>query len=205
MRAILVEVDGRPRFERYYSSSAGQSRSVFSVTKSVMSTLVGIAVGEGKLRLDDPLSTLLPHYAATMTPHVAQVTLRQLLTMTGGFPDDWSGTSDQVLESSPDWTRFILAHQETAPGAQFHHSNYGAHLLSPILVQATGRSVLSYARAKLFDPPGNRFPARHRAALRTRQPGRIQRSTVCLASRSAGFQHRRPFAEVAAAGPGCAR
>ncbi len=119
-----------------------------------MSTLVGIAVGEGKLRLDDPLSTLLPHYTVTMTPRVARVTLRQLLTMTGGFPDDWSGTGDQALEAAADWTRFILTHQETAPGAQFHYSNYGAHLLSPILVQATGRSVLSYARAKLFDPLG---------------------------------------------------
>ena len=40
------------------------------------------------------------------------------------------------------------------PGAQFHYSDYGVHLLSPILVQATGQPVLDYARAELFDPWG---------------------------------------------------
>jgi CubicO group peptidase (beta-lactamase class C family) len=50
--------------------------------------------------------------------------------------------------------RFILKHQDDAPGTKFHYSDYGAHLLSPILVQATGKSVLAYARAKLFDPLG---------------------------------------------------
>ena len=56
--------------------------------------------------------------------------------------------------TSPDWVRYILKHQDYAPGPDFHYSDYGAHLLSPILVQATGQSVLAYARAKLFDPLG---------------------------------------------------
>ena len=44
VRAIIVDVNGCPRFERYYSSSAAESRSIYSVTKSVTSTLVGIAI-----------------------------------------------------------------------------------------------------------------------------------------------------------------
>ena len=88
-----------------------------------------------------------------MTPQVARVTLRQLLTMTGGFPDTWNG-SDDAFESAPNWTRYTLTHQDRPPPAQFHYSNYDVHLLSPILVQATGQSVLAYARAKLFDPLG---------------------------------------------------
>ena len=153
IRAIIVQVDGRTRFEHYYASSADQSRSSMSVTKSVMSTLVGIAIGEGRLHLDERLDELLPREAAAMTPRVARVTLRQLLTMTGGFPDTWFPAPDP-LDSAPNWTRFILAHQDRAPGAQFHYSDYGAHLLSPILVQATGQSVLTYARAMLFAPLG---------------------------------------------------
>jgi CubicO group peptidase (beta-lactamase class C family) len=50
IRAIIVTVDGRTRFERYYSSSARESRDVFSVTKSVVSTLIGLAISEGRLR-----------------------------------------------------------------------------------------------------------------------------------------------------------
>jgi CubicO group peptidase (beta-lactamase class C family) len=61
-------VDGRTRFERYYSSSAGESRDIFSVTKSVVSTLIGLAISEGRLRLDERLSQMLPGYAAEMTP-----------------------------------------------------------------------------------------------------------------------------------------
>lgn len=156
VRAVIVTVDGRPRFERYYSTSAAQYRSVFSVTKTVMSTLVGIAIGDGRLSLEDRLSTMLPNYAAVMKPSVARVTLRQLLTMTAGFPDDLDDNNrvDAPLEASPDWTRFILTHQDGAAGRQFHYSNYGTHLLSPILVQATGQSVLTYARTKLFGPLG---------------------------------------------------
>jgi CubicO group peptidase (beta-lactamase class C family) len=154
IRAIIVQVDGRTRLEHYYSSSADQSRSSFSVTKSVMSTLVGIAINEGRLHLDDRLAKLLPREAAVMTPRVARVTLRQLLTMTAGFPDTSRVTHGDPLYSAQNWTRFILAHQDSAPGVQFHYSDYGAHLLSPILVQATGQSVLTYARAKVFDPLG---------------------------------------------------
>jgi CubicO group peptidase (beta-lactamase class C family) len=153
IRAIVVTVAGRTRFERYYGSSADESRSVFSVTKSVVSTLVGLAINEGKLRLDERLSAMLPRYAATMSPRVAAVTLRQLLTMTAGFPDTSSGFGAELL-SSPDWVRFILSHQDSAPGKLFAYSDYGAHLLSPILEQATGQPVLSYARSHLFDPLG---------------------------------------------------
>lgn len=154
IRAIIVQVDGRIRFEHYYSSSADQSRSSFSVTKSVMSTLVGIAIAEGRLRLDERLDKMLAHQAASMSPRVARVTLRQILTMTAGFPDTWNPPENDPLDTAPNWTNFILAHQDRAPGLQWHYSDYGAHLLSPILVQATGQSVLSYARAKLFDPLG---------------------------------------------------
>jgi CubicO group peptidase (beta-lactamase class C family) len=153
VRAIIVNVNGRPRFEHYYSSTATESRSSYSVTKSVTSTLVGIAISEGRLRLDERLSQMLPRYAAEMTPSVARVTLRQLLTHTAGFTDTWNIQLGE-LAASPDWVRFILTHQDYAPFHDFHYSDYGAHLLSPILVQATGRSVLAYARAKLFDPLG---------------------------------------------------
>jgi len=152
IRAIIVTVDGRTRFERYYSSSARESRDIFSVTKSVVSTLIGVAISEGRLRLNERLSQMLPGYAADMSPRVARVTLRQLLTHTAGFADTLN--TDTGLGSAPDWVRYILKRQDNTPGEEFHYSNDGAHLLSPILVQATGQSVLSYARIHLFDPLG---------------------------------------------------
>src|SRR4029077_15463253 len=101
---------GRTRFEHYCSSTAAESRPIFSVTKSVTSTLVGIAISEGRLRLDERLSQMLPRYAAEMTPSVARVTLRQLLTHTAGFTDTWNIQLGELV-TSPDWVRFILKHQ----------------------------------------------------------------------------------------------
>lgn len=63
-----------------------------------MSTLVGIAIAEGKISsLDATLTELLPDYAAKMSPDQRSITLRQLLTMSAGFSDEMGGPqlSDQ--------------------------------------------------------------------------------------------------------------
>ena len=99
-RAILVAIDGKTVVERYYDSGADETTNVASVTKSVLSTLVGIAVSEGDLTLDQTLSDLLPSYAEGMTGRVGAITVHQLLTMTAGLPAD--GTSDP-RPSGSDW------------------------------------------------------------------------------------------------------
>src|SRR3954447_20374137 len=86
IRAVLVLVDGRPVLERYRGGRPEDSYDTFSVAKSIVSTLVGIAIAEGKLRgVDVTLAEALPHYRSVMGPQVARTTLRQLLTMTAGL------------------------------------------------------------------------------------------------------------------------
>jgi CubicO group peptidase (beta-lactamase class C family) len=116
IRAILVQANGRTVFERYYRSSATEYHNVASVTKTVMSTLVGIAVGDGSLRLDQPLAQLLPSYASAMTPAVAHTTLRQVLTMTAGLAGSFNPAGDLGFVTSPDWVRAILTHPAKPPG-----------------------------------------------------------------------------------------
>jgi CubicO group peptidase (beta-lactamase class C family) len=74
--------------------------------------------------------------------------------MTGGFPDQWDYATVDFPVGDVDWVEWSLAHQERAPGEVFAYSNLGSHLVSAVLVQATGRTVLDYAREKLFDPLG---------------------------------------------------
>jgi CubicO group peptidase (beta-lactamase class C family) len=157
VRAILVSVAGRPVVERYYHSSAATTGNVFSVTKSVMSMLIGIAIDERKLGgVDQTLVELLPAYAATMPSAVKAVTLRQVLTMTAGLPPDPPGDLPAFVTSG-DWMAAILRKGTQQPAGQgFAYSSAGSHLLSAILRQATGRSTLDYARAKLFTPLGIR-------------------------------------------------
>jgi CubicO group peptidase (beta-lactamase class C family) len=156
VRAVLVTVGGRPVLERYYDSSAEATSGVFSVTKSVMSILVGIALDEGDLgSVEQTLAKLLPEYAATMAPEVAGVTLRQVLTMTAGLPQDTAGSDPLPFETADDWIAAIVSGGLVRPpGEDFAYASAGSHLLSAILVEATGRSVLDYAREKLFDPLG---------------------------------------------------
>jgi CubicO group peptidase (beta-lactamase class C family) len=156
LRAVLMFVGGRPLMERYYDSSAEATSGVFSVTKSVMSLLVGIALDEGELGgLDQTLAELLPDYAAMMTPDVAAVTLEQVLTMTAGLPEDTPGSDPLPFETAEDWIAAIVSGGlEQPPGTGFAYASAGSHLLSAILAEATGRSVLDFARDKLFDPLG---------------------------------------------------
>jgi CubicO group peptidase (beta-lactamase class C family) len=156
LRAVLVLVGGRPLVERYYDSSAEATSNVASVTKSVMSILVGVALDEGDVgSVDQTLSELLPEYAAIMAPDVAGVTLDQVLTMTAGLPEDPRAPATTPHYLTEDWVAAILSGGlEQPPGEGFAYASAGSHLLSAILVEATGRSVLDYARDKLFNPLG---------------------------------------------------
>lgn len=152
LRSALVLADGRTVLERYYQSGPADYHHVWSVTKSVVSTLIGIAIARGELRgVEQTLAELLPAYAPTMSPAVAGTTLEQILTMTGGFDTQ---NPDNLVRPVTDWVAEILAAPYSAPGKGFHYANAGAHLLSAIVVQATGMSTMDYAREVLFDPLG---------------------------------------------------
>lgn len=150
VRAVLVVAEGEPLLERYVDTTPEEFHTVASVTKSVVSTLVGIAVADGLLDLDDTLAEMLPRYADRMRPGVAKVTLRELLTMTGGFVENHTPGSGKIF-TAPDVVAAALASGRGATG-RFAYSDAGAHLVTAALAEATGGSVLDYARKVLFDP-----------------------------------------------------
>ncbi|TFV79439.1 class C beta-lactamase-related serine hydrolase [Blastococcus sp. CT_GayMR19] len=154
VRAVLVIAGDRTVVEEYYGTTANEYRNVFSVTKSVMSTLIGIAIDEGLLALDDTLAELLPAHAGAMTPEVAATTLEQLLTMTGGFLDTSNPSVGAVVFEQADWVAASLGSASRPAGVDFAYSDPGSHLVAAALAQATDRSVLDYAREKLFGPLG---------------------------------------------------
>ena len=151
-RAILVSVDGELLVERYYDSSAHETAAVASVTKSIVSTLVGIAVSEGYLRIEQPLRELLPAYRDLMATQLGGITVHELLTMTAGLPADDGG---DPRPKGDDWVADIVRRGTVQPPGQgFAYSSVSSHLLAAVLVEATGRPLLAYAREKLFDPLG---------------------------------------------------
>jgi CubicO group peptidase (beta-lactamase class C family) len=159
LRSVLVVRHGVLVFERYYHGATPATYfNVFSVTKSVTSTLVGIALGEHTVGgLDQPIGRLLVrHLPPRADPRLRTATLEQVLTMTAGLPaDPPNGHDPPDLAHARDWVRFVLSqHPATTPGARFAYSSDGSHLLSAIVADATGQSTLRYAQVKLFGPLG---------------------------------------------------
>jgi CubicO group peptidase (beta-lactamase class C family) len=138
--------DGRPLLERYYDgASAAQPFPVFSITKSVVSALVGIAIAEGKLEgVMQPLGELLA-VPADADPRVRKITLEQMLTMSTGWDDRKVGGPNVVAN-------LLRRPLSSEPGAKWFYDNGTAHLVSAALTRATGVSAASYARARLFGP-----------------------------------------------------
>ena len=83
-----------------------------------------------------------------MSPDVASITLRQLLTMTSGIPD-LGGIS---VESADAVGEILSSGLINEPGAQFAYTDAGVHVVAATLAEAIDRPILDYAREKLFDP-----------------------------------------------------
>jgi CubicO group peptidase (beta-lactamase class C family) len=163
VRSLLVVRHGYLVYERYWHGfDAADGHEIHSVTKSITSALVGIALGEHKLKsLHQSVGELLaPHLPKGADPRLRTVTIRQLLTMTGGLPgDDPTTGGDERLSTrlfrSRDWLGHILGRPlATTPGTTFAYSNASSHLLAAIVADTTGQSTLAVARAKLFGPLG---------------------------------------------------
>jgi CubicO group peptidase (beta-lactamase class C family) len=151
VRAVLVSVDGKTVVTYYRDRRPTDYAHVWSVTKSVMSILIGIAIDEGRLRLDQTLADLLPDHADRMSEEVRSVTLRQLLTMTSGMQ---GGHSSLDIGAKDPIGQLVRAAFVAEPGATFVYSNASAHLIGAVLRRAVDRPLLDYAREKLFDPLG---------------------------------------------------
>ena len=158
LRSVLVVRHGMLVVERYYHGATPATHfNSFSVTKSVTSALIGIALGEHTLAgLDQPIGRLLAeHLPPRPDPRLRGVTVEQVLTMTAGLPPDPTDGTPPSLVRAADWVRFVLGrHPATKPGSRFAYSSEGSHLLSAIVADTTGQPTLAYAQAKLFAPLG---------------------------------------------------
>ena len=153
IRSIRVQVEGTSRLEHYrHGVDANSHLHVFSVTKSVISILIGIAIADGKISgTDATLAELLPDHRSSMTEVQRGITLEQLLTMSGGLADDEQLDRSTFEDSTATILKLPL---QATPGREFVYSNVSAHLVSTILAEAVGESPLEYGRKVLFDPLG---------------------------------------------------
>ncbi|MCA9739442.1 MAG: serine hydrolase [Gemmatimonadota bacterium] len=158
LRALVVIRHGRLAYERYFHGwDAETLADVRSVTKSVVSTLVGLAVRDGHIEsIDQPITDYLRAPRFPVRPEHEAITIRHLLTMTGGF--EWSEATVDLYNEwvlSPDQVANILDRAlVTTPGSTFLYNTGAVHLLGVLLEEATGMDLETYAQQTLFRPIG---------------------------------------------------
>jgi CubicO group peptidase (beta-lactamase class C family) len=143
----------------FYPYDGTTLHDIASATKSITTTLIGIAADKGLLSLDDTMLSFFPERtAANLNDWKQQITVRDLVTMTSGLHCDDKGGDEWTqaeMRASDDWIQFVLDLEAIhEPGTVWAYCSPGSYMLSAILTQATGMSALELARENLFGPLG---------------------------------------------------
>lgn len=126
----------------------------WSLSKSVISIAVGIAMDEGLLTLDekicDNFKDYLPENAA---PNLTELTVRHMLTMTTGVAHALFFADDPERYVTKDWIEYFFNQEfPYKPGERFLYCNFNTYILGCLLERKTGRDLLDYMNEKLFEP-----------------------------------------------------
>lgn len=163
---LLVIKDGCIRLERYGLGLAESDRwSTMSTVKSMTAMLVGAAVHDGALRLDDRISSLLPALAGSAYDAVS---VRDVLTMSSGVvwsevyedkQSDVNRYSKSLADKVPGGVLALMRTLQPAhePGKHWHYNTGDTYVLGAVLSAATGRKLADYMSEKVWVPCGMEF------------------------------------------------
>jgi len=159
---FVVLDDDLLAYERYFGGADRQTRQTsFSVAKSFLSTLIGIAIDEGLIgSVTDPVTEYLPELSER-DPRFERITLRDLLTMSSGIryeeqslPLPWGDDVDTYYGTDLRDLGLSATQIVRPPGQEWLYNNYNPLLLGLVLERATGTSVADYMATKLWQPLG---------------------------------------------------
>jgi CubicO group peptidase (beta-lactamase class C family) len=161
---VLVIKDGRIVLERYGLERRPDERwTSFSVAKSVTSTLIGAAIGDGKIgSLDDPVTRYIPELKGSA---YEGVTVRQLITMTSGvkWNEDYTDPNSDVAKVglsvlepgvNPVVSYMRRLPREAPPGTKFVYKTGETDLAGILLTNAVGEPMAQYLSEKIWKPWG---------------------------------------------------
>ena len=130
---------------------------IASCTKSFTCTMLLILRDRGELNLDAPITDFVPAFRA-LAPEAAPVTpsVRQLMTMSAGFPTDnpWGDRMEEMTRAELDEFVATGIRYSSTPGTRFEYSNLGYALLNEVIAEVTGRSYIEAMTAEILEPLG---------------------------------------------------
>lgn len=167
---IVVLKNGKTLYENYFNGyTAAKAVHVASVTKSIFSGLMGIAIDNGYIKsIDQKVLDFFPDYTVNPGEKTIQsVTIKHMLTMTA--PYKYKSEPYEAFFASDNWIKAALdlLGGKGQTGEFTYSAIIGTHILSGILVKATGQSVFDFAAKKLFSPLD--IQVKHNVALHTKE------------------------------------
>ena len=160
LHSLLASWRGEVVLERYFNGArATRAANVKSVSKSIISALVGVAIDRGMVPgPETPIRTYFPEIAKDRDARKQRITIEDLLTMRSGL-ESTSNRNYGAWVQSRNWVQHALAKPLFAePGTEMEYSTGNTHLLSAILTKATGASTWQFAQDSLAKPLGFTLP-----------------------------------------------
>lgn len=156
--SLLVFKNGYLIAEDYFHSGSPDLQvNIHSVTKSINSALVGIALEQGCLSsLDQKMMEFFPELDGQIRdPRKKQITIRQMLQMRGGYPwEEATAEGTELLDTGFRPSTLVDVPLAYDPGSDSAYSNLTAHLLGLIVARACDTDLKSFAQEHLFTPLG---------------------------------------------------
>ncbi|MDW0115339.1 serine hydrolase [Sporosarcina thermotolerans] len=149
--SVLVQRNNAVIFEYYRNNKMKEKQhKIYSVTKSILSALIGIAIDKGYIEnVNTPISNYFPEFNEDNENQ--KITIKHLLTMTSGL--HWPGNNGMI--PSKNWVNFVLQQPiDNPPGNELVYSCGSSQLLSAILQKTTGLNTEVFAKKHLFTPLG---------------------------------------------------
>ncbi len=157
LNSIIISFEDSIIAEHYFRGMSPDLQvNVKSVSKTIMSAMIGIAVQKGFISsLNQRVADLLPVYFNDQTdPGKREITLKNLITMRAGLEGTSFGNYNPWILSR-DWIKYALDRPLTAvPGTRYEYSTGNTHLLSVILTEEAGMNTYNFGRKYLFEPLG---------------------------------------------------
>jgi len=164
-RSLVIIKDGKLAYEAYYDDyDSDDLYRIYSVSKSVTSLLIGIALDKGLIKsVNEPILELLPQYSnIILDERKKKILLKHSLTMSPGFewdeeniPFSDSKNSHTQMDNTDDWFEFVLTRElDFDPGRKWVYNTGNTHLLSGIIKEKTGLYANEFAEKYLFEPLG---------------------------------------------------
>lgn len=150
VQGLMVLRDGNVLSEGYWAPYGKEiSHQLYSMSKSVTSTAIGMLYDEGKLKLDERIVDIFEDKIDDKETHPQKdITIRHLLNMSTGVKFNEIGSA-----LGKDWVKeYLDSSLYFAPGSSFYYNSMNSYMLAAIVTRKAGMSLMEYLAPRLFEP-----------------------------------------------------